>query len=155
MNPNILVGLVKRVYPNFDMSSFPNRLRLQKVVYLMEAFGIPLGYSFSYYIRGPYSTNLARDAFAVDNFDEVKQVKFSEESLESRLVKFLEWIDSRKNNDDLLEILASIHFLHKINPEKNDNTIVELVKNKRLELNDKEQLIKESISYLKEAQVYG
>src|SRR5437762_1233304 len=48
------------------LNSFDDRLILQKSVYLAQAAGIQLGYHFQWYLRGPYSPMLTKDAFAID-----------------------------------------------------------------------------------------
>lgn len=40
-----------------------NRLKLQKAVYLGQAAGVNLGYRYSWYLNGPYSTDLTRDYY--------------------------------------------------------------------------------------------
>ena len=47
-----------------SMSSFDDRLALQKTVYLIQQMGMHLGYPFSWYLRGPYSRDLTADAFS-------------------------------------------------------------------------------------------
>src|SRR3989442_1336381 len=47
------------------LDDFPSRLSLQKTIYLVQAAGVDLGYSYSWYLRGPYSSALTRDAFAL------------------------------------------------------------------------------------------
>lgn len=49
----------------FNLATFSNRLILQKAVYLAQAAGVDLGYSFNWYLRGPYSPGLTRDAFEI------------------------------------------------------------------------------------------
>lgn len=46
-----------------DISSVSERLRLQKAVYLTQALGLNLGYHYSWYLRGPYSTSLTQDYY--------------------------------------------------------------------------------------------
>jgi len=46
-----------------DVSRFDQRLIIQKAVCLMQDIGVHLGYRFRWYLRGPYSTDLASDAF--------------------------------------------------------------------------------------------
>src|SRR5262245_35544812 len=48
-----------------DLADFDRRLILQKTVYLVQAAGVHLGYSYRWYLRGPYSSELTRDAFAL------------------------------------------------------------------------------------------
>jgi uncharacterized protein YwgA len=47
-----------------DMASFEERLILQKAIHLAQQAGIPLGYHYSWYLRGPYSRDLTADPFA-------------------------------------------------------------------------------------------
>ena len=47
----------------FDVTEFEDRLVAQKIVCLLELSGVPLGYPFNLYIRGPYSPTLAEDYF--------------------------------------------------------------------------------------------
>lgn len=46
-----------------DLTSFDKRLALQKLIYLIQQKGVHLGYSFNWYIRGPYCRGLTEDAF--------------------------------------------------------------------------------------------
>jgi uncharacterized protein YwgA len=52
-----------------DMSSFRERLRVQKVVYLLEQFGLQTRWGFSWYIHGPYSPSLAHELFERGSVD--------------------------------------------------------------------------------------
>ncbi len=48
-----------------DLSSFAERLLLQKRVFFTSMLGVRIGFGHSWYIRGPYSPALTRDAYAV------------------------------------------------------------------------------------------
>ena len=45
--------------------SFEERLKLQKIIYLLQDSGMQLGYGFGWYKYGPYSQDLVSDAYAV------------------------------------------------------------------------------------------
>jgi hypothetical protein len=45
------------------VGQFEERLLLQKAVYLLQEAGVHLGYRYRWYLRGPYSTDLASDVF--------------------------------------------------------------------------------------------
>ena len=45
------------------VGQFDERLHLQKGVYLLQDAGVHLGYRYRWYLRGPYSTDLASDVF--------------------------------------------------------------------------------------------
>jgi hypothetical protein len=99
------------------LDSFSDRLVLQKAIYLAQAAGVLLGYGYNWYLRGPYSPSLTRDAFAV--VDELRQgVDDSEGShLDSTSVQRLESLRKLLRGipqQDLparLELLASVRFL--------------------------------------------
>lgn len=55
--------LLNAVGTGTDISTKERRLRVQKAVYLMQAAGIKMGYSYSWYVNGPYSTSLTRDYY--------------------------------------------------------------------------------------------
>jgi len=115
-----LGGLLKRIgsfEPSVFQSGFNSRLVLQKTVYLLEQFGLNIGYYFNWYLRGPYSPSLARDAYAlVKSYPEVQAVKFADPSKEKRFCEFLSFIRPIATDYSYLEKIASIHFLFKVYP---------------------------------------
>ena len=64
------LGYVLRQFPQFEFSMryFDHRLRAQKFVYLLQAFNVYMGYDYSWYLRGPYCSNLAASGLALDGF---------------------------------------------------------------------------------------
>ena len=59
------LGYILKQIPGYEFSvdRFDDRLRLQKTVYLLQAFGINRGYEFGWYLRGPYCSLVAMDGF--------------------------------------------------------------------------------------------
>jgi uncharacterized protein YwgA len=59
---------VKRVFDeidfNFDVTEFEDRLIAQKIICLLDLKGVDIKYQFNFYIRGPYSPNLAADYYS-------------------------------------------------------------------------------------------
>lgn len=117
---SIDLGIVLKNIPNseFGMESFGDRLRLQKIIYIIQAHGVYLGYTFAWYLRGPYCSKLARTGFAlVDRYDRIDKARmddtiFDVPEMEKKFKKACNFI--KKNNDnDSLEIVASIHLLKK------------------------------------------
>ena len=97
---------------DLDLSDFERRLALQKIVYLVQAAGVGLGYSFGWHLGGPYSPELLRDAFAVlaglaGNADEMEGWGLDTASLE-RLVRLRDLFEGLAGRQDLL---ACVHFL--------------------------------------------
>jgi len=130
-----LGGLLKRI-GNFDPESFINsfeaRLIFQKTIYLLQAFGLYLGYRFSWYLRGPYSPDLARDGFElVAIYEETPLVRFKRLEAEKRFLQFLAFLGDKKNDAKWLETLASIHFLKRVYPPLTKNEIFEKIREKQ------------------------
>lgn len=126
------LGLVLKNIDNFDMSTFDGRLILQKTVYLMQSFGIYVGYDFTWYLRGPYSTKLARNGFALQEvYSNMPKGYFDQQDIKEKFARFLNFMQNKKNNADTLEILASIHFLKKVYPSMKKPEIIEKVKKKQ------------------------
>ena len=81
------------------METFNDRLIFQKTVYLIQEFGIYLGYkNFSWYLRGPYSSELTKIGFELkDVYDELPQSgRFTDDDVEARFKEFL----AKKKNPD-------------------------------------------------------
>jgi uncharacterized protein YwgA len=114
-----LGGILKRIGnfdPNRFESDFGQRLLTQKTVYLLQSFGLYLGYLFTWYIRGPYSPSLTRDAYdLVQIYPHIPEVKFTDSQAESRFVEFQKFLRTLDNDAKLCEILASVHFLRHLN----------------------------------------
>lgn len=129
--PRLLVGLLRRLGA-YSVKTFSDRLVLQKTVYLLQVFGIYLGYRFSWYLRGPYSTELTRDAFGLaTDWDRCTPVRFSNHDTESRLEAFLRFVSEHRADEIWLETAASAHFLVKAEGETNRDAIYSKIKAKQ------------------------
>jgi uncharacterized protein YwgA len=128
MNPDMVAGLLKHFYPSFSMDSFDGRLKLQKIVYLLQAYGLNIGYHFNLYLYGPYSTELARDGFAIGDFEKAPKMEFSRPTSQQKFVDFIHFIGNRKDDAEWLEIAASLHILK--SQGYNDADAIKFVKGK-------------------------
>jgi len=153
MNPIQLAGLVKRAYPDFDMNKFGNRLKLQKFIYLVQYSGLNLGYEFILYLHGPYSTMLAREGFDIPNLNECQELKFENQELEQKFLALLNFLKDKKDDEDTMEIIASLLLFHKIYPDKNEEEIIRLVEDKSPKFNGRIEEIKKDLSELKSCEV--
>lgn len=101
----------------FQMSTFEDRLILQKVVYLAQTAGARLGYFYNWYLHGPYCPALAEDAFSVKVAIDGENDESEAYELAARPLKDLERIknfakeQTRASLARRLELLASVHFL--------------------------------------------
>jgi uncharacterized protein YwgA len=95
--------------PEEDDKSFERRLRIQKIMYFIvsKKLDSDLNYSYSVYLRGPYSPDLSKDYFSIseNEFENTKNVLDKNPKLEA-LVEFL-------NNEDSLwlEIASTLKML--------------------------------------------
>lgn len=110
-----LGGLLRRI-GSYDPACFKERfearLILQKTIYLMQAYGLNLGYSYSWYLRGPYSVGLSKDAYELSGkYEQTPLVRFASDKDEDRFRQFLLLMKGRENDDRWLEVTGSIHFL--------------------------------------------
>lgn len=131
----IHLGLILKEFPEFEFSTdtFKGRLRLQKFIYLLQAFNVYLGYNYSWYIYGPYCTTLATCGFALnDIYNKIpaEKVKFAQKSTQDRLESFKEFIAGRENDNNFLEIAASLHYLRNTTSDSDEDVILKVV-NKR------------------------
>jgi len=100
----------------FQISTFEDRLIMQKAVYLAQAAGVNLGYYYHWYLYGPYSPSLTRDEYAIAadisaDLDESKGWKLDDISSE-RLRDIQDiFAEPRDKLAKKLELLASVHFL--------------------------------------------
>jgi len=100
----------------FQIDDFRDRLILQKVVYLVQAAGVHLGYYYQWYLHGPYSPSLTRDAYPMSTelasgMDESEGWKLGEHS-RKRLEHIQNLVQGpQEDRARWLELLASVHFL--------------------------------------------
>jgi uncharacterized protein YwgA len=112
------------------------RIKLQKLIYILQSEGVNFGYDFTWYIYGPYASQLARDGYAFK-----KEETNSEEYitiLTSNEQNIIEKI--RKGRDiledaDKAEIIASLLYLKE--RCKSDDVVKELTTRKpRFNINE-------------------
>ncbi|MDD2836967.1 MAG: hypothetical protein PHY05_12570 [Methanothrix sp.] len=54
---------------NFHIHNFNDRIALQKYVFIAKQLGWDSNYSYSIYVRGPYSSDLANDYYALQKIE--------------------------------------------------------------------------------------
>lgn len=97
------------------MDDFDDRLKLQKLIYILQSFGVYLGYDFSYYLRGPYCSNLAQTGREVNevygDFMSVNDGLFKDVEMEKKYNKSVKFIKELGSMDGW-EIASSLHLLN-------------------------------------------
>ena len=101
------------------IAAFEDRLRLQKIVCLLELKGIRLGFDYGLYVRGPYSPDLAKEMFGRTSEFERLHTSVRLSSREETIVNELKQRFEMKSS--LLEIAATYGYL--IKKEHNDPLI--------------------------------
>jgi len=94
-----------------SLDEFDDRLKLQKLVFIARKMGFPIGYSFSWYARGPYSPSLTRMLFSANEQGQLLQTDPELTGEEAGVVRRLrEFLGSDVDNPRMLELLASVWY---------------------------------------------
>ena len=137
---DIMCDVLREVYngvldEQFDYADFNQRVKLQKVVYLLENMGVHVGnYSFTWNKYGPYSIALDDDAYRCSQKEGNRLVTFTDEA-KSAFEQIKSIISERSVYEDFnwLECISSLHFLKYVSHISPDDEIIlkELVKRKK------------------------
>lgn len=100
-----------------DVSSKGARIAMQKAIYLAQTTGADLGYRFSWYLNGPYSTSLADTYYHLnENFSSYASYEAGPE-FKKQLAPIAKLIKARPNHanfNDWLEAVGSLHFMVRV-----------------------------------------
>lgn len=111
------------VEPNIE--SFSGRKQMQKLTYLFEAFGIDLGFRFSWYVHGPYDSRLTRVLYDDDPGYSGRQVQDKFEKEEEKLRALKKFLGRDVHSSRVLELISSLHYLLLVaQPKKVDNDTI-------------------------------
>ena len=98
------------------METFIERKKVQKTVYLLDkTFGLNFGYSYNWYLHGPYSPEVTKIIYGVLEGESRQNAALNhdclpEEDLE-KIKRMKAFLGDDLNSTDELELLASIQFL--------------------------------------------
>lgn len=110
MTPD-LTGILKRMADatglHYYRTDFEGRLRIQKTIYLLKAFGYTGAgpYHFNLYVRGPYSPGLARAYYNLSTEDVERRPP---STIPDRFLK--PTVEAVSRGLPFLEILSTLHF---------------------------------------------
>lgn len=97
--------------------SFDERLICQKKIYLLQSLGTNLGYTYNWYVRGPYSPALT--TYIYTNLDVLTSSDFSDYKLAKiadRNIQCVNNLEKRKRSDfttaSWYELLASLLYIY-------------------------------------------
>jgi hypothetical protein len=118
----VLRRFVEALGEPLDISTVNARKRFQKAVYLGQLTGIDLGYRYSWYVRGPYSTPLTQDYYALSAALAANEQMPPNSNLKPEVAQRLQSIrelltppaDAGLDRSDWYELLASWHYLQAV-----------------------------------------
>ena len=152
---NILHSLFKSFTgKNIDMTLFNDRLRFQKIIYIMISVGIKLQYQFGWHLRGPYSSSLASDGFKLSNQeDQFIDIRFRiPQDYQKKIEDVRELLSNDISNTDKLELYSSILYITTTYGKISDEDIIEHVKNRKPWFD--EQTIKNGLNKLRNSGLF-
>lgn len=111
-----------------NISTLADRKRVQKAIYISQSAGVNLGYSYGWYLLGPYSPELTQDYFSLNENIKLGDEEYKNYVLNDSLSKELDSIrdlmeppcDVGLKQEDWLELVASIHYLIKVDQKNKD-----------------------------------
>jgi uncharacterized protein YwgA len=110
------------------------RTKIQKAVYLAQNAGAPLGYAFGWYVKGPYSPGLTQDYYALSREDDGAEGFRLDDKVQASLSKLRDLDEVPQGvdlkDDQWLELLASLHFLHRVS-RKDDEAAMEILRKQK------------------------
>jgi uncharacterized protein YwgA len=101
-----------------NIDTVDERKRVQKSIYLGQIAGVDLGYHFGWYLKGPYSPELTKDYYDLDEAITDGDQEYLKKDLKGQLKESLQSIrpivnppgDVSLSQEDWLELLASVHY---------------------------------------------
>jgi uncharacterized protein YwgA len=110
-----------------SIETVDDRKRVQKAIYLGQLSGIDLGYRYGWYRMGPYCPALTRDYYALESELAAGALSPQGHALNAETVEKLKAIIplltapmEGVDQEDWLELLASVHFLKKVSGLSNE-----------------------------------
>lgn len=111
-----VLQVIDKLGTTASLATFEERIRLQKLIYLSEAVGINLGFSYNWHIRGPYSPQLAKVMFEAVSGEKRQTEDASEQEKIQALKNFL---GTDIDSSEKLELIGSLRYL--LDLAKKDN----------------------------------
>lgn len=108
------VGVIVKDIGGMDLKTYDGRISLQRVVYLLQAFGLGLGYRYMWMLSGPISLKLMEDAFhilvAVERLPLIP-IKFEDGDDDRRYGDLKGFLAGKVGDLDALDMAVSICYL--------------------------------------------
>lgn len=143
MANKFLLPVYKKVFDEpFSYGSFDDRLKMQKMVYLLQEEGVNIGhYGFDWYKHGPYSQVLLDDMY-MENGSACIELNYTQEA-EQRIKRLKEIFSEEDAKEkygmkNWTECLASIHFLRmkEMGSNASEDEVLQVLMDRKPHLND-------------------
>ena len=85
----------------FNKSLYEHRLIAQKLAYVMKTLGYTISSSFSWYLRGPYSHQLAEEMYSIEN----------NQSVNEDFTRIKMFVQEEINDTNKMELIGSLLYL--------------------------------------------
>jgi len=157
-----LITCFQELGREINLTTLSSRKIYQKITYFIQEFGLNLNYTFNWYIYGPYSPELTREAFEIYSIgdplslfkEELPKLKRNEKKILCKVKTFLEEVDKLSRNKEQeywIELLSSVHYLYKYAFPKAKSLeetwkILNRFKPDRFQMND----VRRALDFLKE-----
>jgi len=105
-----LIACLKMLGINPKLETFTERKLLQKLVFLLQQFGVDLKFNYSWYLHGPYSPDLTRTLYEMTEPSSIPKAELSDSEI-ARINKLKNFLDKDIYSSDRLELLVSINYL--------------------------------------------
>lgn len=101
----------------FNIDTLEERIKLQKLLYLAQTYGLNFDYHYSWYFHGPYSSSLADVLYKIDESElmsSAQKLPLTEISDDAnKIQRFKELVSPYLNDVTWLEAAASILWIRK------------------------------------------
>lgn len=116
-------------FPSINVDSFDDRLRYQKVIYLLQYYDLPVGFRFNWYVRGPYSPPLTDILYSIRNqpdlWEQCSDITFvNQDEVEKTILDFKGKLGEKIDDWQYLEIFASLSYIKESNPPMDDESLI-------------------------------
>lgn len=112
-----------------NMALLDHRIALQKLIFMLQNkknSHLGSNYSFNWYLRGPYSPDLSKDAFGAPQSEEIQISKESNDDITKLRNLIGHEVKDFDKQLDKLELFASVLYL--LNAGLNEETILDTIR---------------------------
>jgi uncharacterized protein YwgA len=92
-------------------AGFDNRIKLQKLIYILQSEGVDFSYVFTWYIYGPYSSHLTCDGYRISDVGKNISNSYYPENNEAKIISRMKKAETIFKDAVKAETVASFRYL--------------------------------------------